>query len=94
MTHNYSTRFKNMTDIPLGHQYNTRFKNIKTISAPVHNTYHYNTRFKTIKNNIDGPRKYNTRSSTLPVSIDFDDASKHWRANKIHTGNGCFEYTK
>lgn len=34
-----------------------------------------------------------TRSKVeSPSSIDFDEASKAWRANKIHVGNGHFEY--
>lgn len=27
------------------------------------------------------------------VSIDFDEASREWRANKRHIGNGMFVYT-
>lgn len=26
------------------------------------------------------------------VDIDFDDASKEWRKNKVETGNGTFRY--
>lgn len=28
----------------------------------------------------------------LEMSIDFDEASKSWRENKIARKNGCFEY--
>lgn len=28
------------------------------------------------------------------VNIDFDDASKEWRKNKIHLGGGEFKYTR
>lgn len=28
----------------------------------------------------------------LPVDIDFDDASKEWRKNKVSIGNGSFRY--
>lgn len=28
------------------------------------------------------------------VIIDFDDASKQWRKNKIHLGEGVFRYKK
>ena len=65
-------------------------------------TYHnYNTRYKK-KSNTDNSvvfiHRYNTRQQIkkkeLDVSIDFDDASKQWRKNKRHTGNGCFVYKK
>ena len=29
----------------------------------------------------------------LKVEIDFDEASKYWRMNKKHIGNGYFQYT-
>ena len=41
-----------------------------------------------------------TRSQTkvteaeLPVDIDFDEASKAWRENKIKLKNGCYKYKK
>ena len=28
------------------------------------------------------------------VNIDFDDASKKWRKNKIHLGKGMFQYLR
>ncbi len=28
------------------------------------------------------------------VNIDFDDASKKWRKNKIHLGEGMFQYLR
>lgn len=28
----------------------------------------------------------------LKVDIDFDDASKEWRKNKVYQGNGTFRY--
>lgn len=37
-----------------------------------------------------------TRSQTArleyEVNIDFDDASRHWNANKKKLNNGCYEY--
>ena len=30
----------------------------------------------------------------LPVEIDFDEASKAWRENKIKLKNGCYKYKK
>jgi hypothetical protein len=41
-----------------------------------------------------------TRSQTkvieaeLPLDIDFDEASKAWRENKIKLKNGCYKYKK
>jgi hypothetical protein len=26
------------------------------------------------------------------IDIDFEEASKIWRSNKINLGNGCFQY--
>jgi hypothetical protein len=31
-------------------------------------------------------------SALFKVEIDFDEASRAWRANKKPTGNGCFKY--
>lgn len=33
-----------------------------------------------------------TSSQILSVNIDFDGASRAWRANKRSIGNGCYEY--
>ena len=49
---------------------------------------------------ICGPigKKDTTRVSAIKtpysVKIDFDDASKQWRKNKIHIGEGVFRYKK
>jgi hypothetical protein len=36
--------------------------------------------------------RMNTRSKTLKLNINFDEASELWRANKKHIGNGHFKY--
>jgi hypothetical protein len=48
---------------------------------------------------IDNTHSMITRSKAEPSTpretvsdIDFDGASKAWRSNKIHVGNGHFEY--
>ena len=33
-----------------------------------------------------------TKSSILEVNIDFDEASKAWKANKKYVGNGSYKY--
>jgi hypothetical protein len=35
-----------------------------------------------------------TASQELTVDIDFDEASKAWRENKIKLKNGCYKYKK
>jgi hypothetical protein len=34
------------------------------------------------------------QAKELPVNIDFDEASKAWRENKIKLKNGCYKYKK
>ncbi len=38
-------------------------------------------------NHLNKPKKNN-------ANIDFEDASKEWRKNKIKHGNCCFTYTR
>ena len=57
-----------------------------------------NTRSKTALNNIPlnaGSIYVNTIETLTPlyeVNIDFDEASKAWRANKRSIGNGHYRY--
>ena len=45
---------------------------------------------------ICGPvgSKDTPRLTLYSIQIDFEDASKRWRHNKIHQGEGVFRYKK
>tara|TARA_A100001037_G_scaffold288841_1_gene299932 strand:+ start:518 stop:706 length:189 start_codon:yes stop_codon:yes gene_type:complete len=45
---------------------------------------------KKVDNSNNQSLKLNSRQYI--VNIDFDDASKEWRKNKIHLGGGLFKY--
>lgn len=45
---------------------------------------------KKVDNSDNQSLKLNSRQYI--VNIDFDDASKEWRKNKIHLGGGLFKY--
>jgi len=45
---------------------------------------------KKVDNSNNQSLKLNSRQYI--VNIDFDDASKEWRENKIHLGGGLFKY--
>jgi hypothetical protein len=34
-----------------------------------------------------------SKNQELDVTIDFDEASKAWLANKVRVGPGCYRYT-
>lgn len=51
-----------------------------SIVVPTENNHVMVTRSK-----VESPNSNNS-------IIDFDEASKAWRANKVHVGNGHFEY--
>ena len=38
------------------------------------------------------PKKIPKKGNTYNVIIDFDEASKSWRKNKISLGGGVFQY--
>ena len=38
------------------------------------------------------PKKIPKKENTYNVIIDFDEASKEWRKNKISLGGGVFQY--
>jgi hypothetical protein len=38
------------------------------------------------------PKKIPKKGNTYNVIIDFDEASKEWRKNKISLGGGVFQY--
>ena len=33
-----------------------------------------------------------SKKQNLEFSIDFDEASKAWKQNKVSVGNGCYKY--
>jgi hypothetical protein len=43
-------------------------------------------------NSIKQKNTSNEKNDKYQVDIDFDDASRAWRKNKISVGNGCYEY--
>ena len=45
---------------------------------------------------ILAPEKFHKKTYSQPqdVSIDFDEASKEWRKNKISLGEGMFKYKR
>ena len=45
---------------------------------------------KKVDNSDNQSLKLNSRQYI--INIDFDNASKEWRKNKIHLGEGMFEY--
>ena len=40
------------------------------------------------------PEKVPQKKPIYDVNIDFDEASKQWRKNKIHVGDGHFTYKR
>lgn len=47
-----------------------------------------------ISENVFVNKRQPNERAIYEVNIDFDEASREWRKNKIHTGNGCFRYKR